>query len=247
MHGITDELAEEYKALYFFAGQLATYLAGVAAKFADLEQGDTTPTREWTKPPQQDEQLPFELELADGDCVRAIPPPQDGQQAVSEAVYSFQGHQLLTATYDAHDALEETRNAGAIVYCRKCGAYTSACLGERSRPTALLEECRGKRGGQGLANQRARLRKARHPAYSVPLKAAGAFTPWQAIIPEQWVCPASISSLQEHQKVQVQQLSRQALLSAFGLNEEALAQLRCLASKNVGAELVDETFDEENF
>ena len=117
MHGVTAELAEEYQALHYLAAQLATYLAVAAAKAADQEHCDTTPTQEWSKRVQQEEQLPFELELDGGDGARTIPPPIAGQNVGEAAAYFFQGHHLLTATYDAQEEL----SAWAIVYCRRCG------------------------------------------------------------------------------------------------------------------------------
>ena len=81
----------------------------------------------------------------------------------------------------------------------------------------------------------------------MPLHAAGAVTPWQAIALEQWIYPAPVASSQPPKKVHVETLNRQAILAAFGLAEEALVQLRSHAKQSAGADIVDEPLDEETF
>ena len=149
LHPLSDQDILEHKILHTFAKALGRYLAMSAAKFADsglcdMESLETLELRE------QHSKL-VKAELCFDSCVaKSFPPPPPGQ---NEGIYIFNGHHLVTSKTELPAI---SLSSPGIVWCRRCGAYISAGPGERARPAALLEGCRGKAAGAGLATQRRR-------------------------------------------------------------------------------------------
>ena len=135
------------------------------------------------------------------------------------------------------------------------GAYISAGPGGRARPTALLEGCRGKAAGAGLATQRRRALAGWHPAHGAndpldqKLLPATQLSPWQVLALEEWgkdIAPQA--SALRTQQVWCQELSREKLLQGLGLSEASLEKLKeRLVAEDALVEEEAETFSNIEF
>ena len=175
-----------------------------------------------------------ELEVSEAHGPKTVPPA--GLQQTT-AKYAFNEHLLLAAA--VLDENGEAQAGHGIVFCQRCGAYCSASSGaDRSRPTALLAQCAGRRAGEGLKLQKRRLEKRLHPAHAdVKPKAAGEMviaelvnlSPWQTVALEDWDSRAELAAPKkpkdDNKVAWTEGLNRQAVLTAFGLDAVSLEAL----------------------
>ena len=229
MHPLPPEKVAEYKALFFAARSLCTYLAGSAVHTAEKQTLDTEQLGV-EKEARVPERI-FELVISDAQASKTVPPGYpDGQIAV----HPFNGHHLVAA--NVLDELGLPDFEKGLVWCRRCGAYCSATAGFRSRPCALLEPCANKSARQGLKLQLARAQRGQHPAHSnqveLQLRISPPFqlSPWQALALEVW--KPQIGDMRNIGPSEVSrdgggwaaEMSRNAVLIGFGLTEESLAE-----------------------